>query len=136
MPSDECQEKLDKANDALDDAMDALDDLIDSVDEMEDHAADSMKSLGKASAHGLGGDWGDAAGDVMDAVDSRRKFERAASDVDRAMDKFNGADGAFKDAMRAWCSECGSPPEDIDTTGATEVTFSEAEVDPIIARPR
>jgi hypothetical protein len=137
MPSEEyCRDLLEKADTALDSAIDALDGLFGAIDDMEDNAADSMKSWAKASVHGIGGDWGDAVGDILDAADSRRKFERAASDVDRASGKFDRADGKYRDAMRAWCEECGEPPEDIDMSNATTISFDETEVDPITSHPR
>lgn len=137
MPSEEyCRDLLEKANNALDAAIDALDALFDAVDEMEDNAADSMKSYAKAGAHAVEGNYGDALGDVLDAADSRRKFDRAAGKVDKASGKFDTADGKFRDAMRAWCDECGDPPDSLDISNATEIDFSDSEVDPITSHPR
>jgi hypothetical protein len=137
MPSEEfCRDLLQKANDALDSAIDALDGLFDAVDEMEDNAKDSMQSWVKTSVHVAGGDFGDAVGDILDASNSRGKFERSAGKVDRALGKFDNADGKFRDAMRAWCDQCGDPPDSVDTSSAQEISFGESEVDPIVAYPR
>ena len=137
MPSEEyCRDLLEKANGALDAGIDALGELFKDEGEMEDNAGDSMRSWAKVGPHLLTGEWADAFADIVDASGSRGKFERSANDVDRALDKFNGADGKFRDAMRAWCEECGQPPDDIDTSNATYISFDESEVNPIVSHPR